>query len=191
MQVRARVDRLDGRGRRAERMQDLVARRAVDVGAQPADLQLVRIRAAHVKTNRVSGRDAHSIGVRVNPLDHHRPVGRDGRGCRPSRCARAARTAAAGSSTTTERSRGQHAPAAARNSRRVGSVMWRIFSASGENPLDDLAVDVGQAEIAAGVTVRSAACGPGPAGAGSWRAGRGRGPCPRRRSSRSRRSCPR
>ena len=38
---------------------------------------------------------------------------------------------------------------------------------------------------------KSAACGPAPAGAGSWHADRGRGLCHRRRSSRSRRSCPR
>ena len=95
-QIRAGMDRLDGRGRRAEGMQDLVARRAVDVGAQPADLKLVGIRAAHVKADRLAGRDAHAIGVGVNALDRQRPVRRDGR---------AARRLAAGSAAERHRRR--------------------------------------------------------------------------------------
>ena len=50
------------------------------------------------------------------------------------------------------------------------------------------AVDVGQAEVAAGVAVGELARGRSPAGAGSWRAGRGRGRGSRRPGSRTRRS---
>ena len=79
-QIRARVDRLDGRGRWAEGMQDLVATGSVDVEPQSADLKLIRIRAADVEANDVSGRDAHAIGIGVDSLDGERAVRGDCRG---------------------------------------------------------------------------------------------------------------
>ena len=156
MQIRAGMDRLDGRGRRAERMQDLVARRAVDVGAQPADLKLVRMRAAHVKANDVSGRDAHAIGVGVNSLDGQRAVRRDGRGRAGRSSARHRRLAGLARADDRRRSQG-----AAGGRQELTSGLDRSWDravmvtqdSQARIPFDDLAVDVGQAKVAAGVPV--------------------------------------
>ncbi len=54
-------------------------RRAVNIGAQAADLKLVGIGTAHVKTDDVSSRDAHAIGIGVDARDGHGPMRGEGR----------------------------------------------------------------------------------------------------------------
>ena len=165
----------DGRRRRTERMEDLVVHRAVDVGAQAADLQLVRDTSCSRESGCLARGDADTIGVGVNSLDDQRPVGRDGGGATSGLWRLGGITGPL--SAGVERGRGQGTPATARNSRRVGSRSCDGFRVLSEDSLRRARHGRPSGESRGRRSGTSTACDPGPAGAGSWRANRGRGPC--------------